>query len=251
MKTLGVAQFQQKRFKLLNQPEGSFKNHLGDIPAHFMMIVFGNSGNGKTEYDIQLAKYFTQFGKVLWLSYEQGHGYDLQKAVNRNNMQEVSGDFLITDPTADLPKGVTFIQDLDQYLSKRNSPDFIFIDSLDYTGFGFEEYDLLKRKFGKKKTFVFISHAKGKSPMKRIGEQIHYDGGIAVFIKDFIAYVVKNRFGGTEPHVIYEQAARERNPMFFAERIMSSVTPTDKKTKEKYRKEAEKTKELDKEPAEA
>lgn len=220
MKTLGVKQFQQKRFKLLDQPEGKFKNTLGNIPAHFMMIIYGDSGNGKTELCIQLAKYLTSYGKVQWLSYEQGHGYDLQTAINRNKMEEVSGDFLVSDPVADLPYGVSFIEDLDKHLSKRSSPDFIFIDSIDYTGFSFEEYDFLKRKFGKKKAFIFISHARGTKPMKRIGEQIMYDGGIGLFVSKFIAKVAKNRFGGFEDYIIYEQRARELNPLYFQSKAL-------------------------------
>ena len=231
MKTLGVVQFQQKRFKLLEQPEGQFKRTLGDIPAHFQMIIYGNSGNGKTEFCIQLAKYLTKYGKVQWLSYEQGHGYDLQKAINRNKMEEVSGDFLVSDPIADLPHNVTFLEDLDKHLSKRNSPEFIFIDSLDSTGFNWDDYDHLKRKFGKKKAFIFISHATGKKPMKRIGEQIMYDGGIGIYVKDFIARVEKNRFGGFDDYIIYEKMARERDPLYFKLKLKEGGESEPKKAK--------------------
>lgn len=229
MKNLGVIQFQQKTFKLL-PIEGKWKATLGCIPAHFMAIIYGDSGNGKTEFCIQLAKYLTQFGKVQWLSYEQGHGFDLQTAINRNRMEEVSGSFIVSDPVADLDANTSFIKDLHAYLKKRNSPDFIFIDSLDYTQFGWEEYNFLKTTYGNKKTFIWISHAKGKKPMKRIGEQIMYDGGIGIFVNKFIAHVTKNRFGGFEPYVIYEQKARELNPLFFIPKV--ETKPKGKKHRE-------------------
>ncbi|MBC7399824.1 MAG: hypothetical protein H7289_07740 [Mucilaginibacter sp.] len=230
MKTLGVVQFQQKTFKIL-PIEGKWKATLGNIPAHFMMIIYGDSGNGKTELCIQLAKYLTQFGKVQWLSYEQGHGFDLQTAINRNKMQEVSGNFLVSDPIADLDANVSFREDLDNMLKKRNSADFVFIDSLDYTQFNWEDYDFLKKKYGNKKTFIWISHAKGKKPLKRIGEQIMYDGGIGIYIKDFIAHVTKNRFGGFEPYVIYEEKARQLNPLFFIPKVAEQGQKPEKKPK--------------------
>lgn len=214
MKVLGTVQFQQKKFKTLPLT-GRFKNTLGNIPYHFMAIIYGDSGNGKTECCIQLAKDLTAFGKVAWLSYEQGHGYDLQTAVNRNKMEEASGNFLVIDPVSDLPHGTTFLQDLDKYLAKRNSPEFIFIDSVDYTRFDFADYEVLKTKYGHRKTFIWISHANGNKPQKRVATQILYDGGIGIFVNKFIAYVVKNRFGGFTDYIIYEKMARERNPLYF------------------------------------
>lgn len=229
MKTLGVKQFQQMAFKLLKQPDGAFKEHLGLIPKNFISIVYGRSGNGKTEYCIQMAKYLAGFGKVLWLSYEQGHGVDLQNAINRNNMHEVSGNFLVADPTEDLKKGVTFLEDLDKTLSKRNSPDFIFIDSVDYTRFKWEDYEFLKRKYGKKKGFIFISHIKGREPKSTIGQDIKYDGHIGTVVRDYIAYHDKNRFSSFEPYVIYEERARLLNPLFFAPKLADEPKKNAKK----------------------
>lgn len=228
MKILGTVQFQQKRFKLLPL-SGKFKATLGDIPGSFMMIIYGNSGNGKTEFCIQLAKYLTEFGRVAWLSYEQGHGYDLQVAVNRNKMEQVSGSFFIIDPVANKPKNVSFLEDLDNYLKKRNSPEFVFIDSLDYTRFTFEDYEFLKNKYGHKKTFIFVSHANGSKPRKRVGEQIEYDGGIGLYINKFIAFVNKNRFGGFTDYIIYEERARELNPNYFL--VKHKTAPKETKAK--------------------
>jgi len=218
MKVLGTDQFSKKKFKLLEFEHKEFKGILGDIPKNFIMVIFGDSGNGKTEFCIQLAKFLTSFGKVAWLSYEQGHGYDLQKATTRNNMNEVSGKFYIIDPSENLPAGVTFFQDLDKYLNRRNSPDFIFIDSIDYTQFTWEDYVYLKNKYGKRKTFIFISHADGNKPKKSISKNIHYDGHIGIYVHKFIAYPSKNRFGGIEDYVIYDKRARELNPIYFQKR---------------------------------
>ena len=217
MKVLGIDQFQKKKFNLLDY-EGKFKPTLGNIPAAFMMVIYGESGNGKTEACLQLAKELTRHGKVAWLSYEQGQGFDLQTAINRNKMEEVSGKFLVIDPSENRVKGKSFFQELVDFLSKRGSPHFVFIDSLDYLRLTWEEYVYLKDKFGKKKAIIFIAHATGSKPKLRITEQIYYDGGFAFIVKKYIMHVMKNRFGGFEPYIIWDEKARQLNPKFFNEK---------------------------------
>jgi hypothetical protein len=221
MKTLGIVQFQQKKFKLLGL-KGEFADQLGDLPTGFQMIVWGNSGNGKTEYCIRLAKSLANYGKVAWLSYEQGHGYDLQKAINRNKMGEVSGKFYIIDPNSQRKAGKSYLEELDDYLSARNSPNFIFIDSVDYTRFSFDDYDFLKKKYGHNKGFIFISHAEGKHPKSAVGKRILYDGGMGFYVNKFISVVEKNRFGGEADFIIYEKRARELNPAYFLAKVKAS-----------------------------
>lgn len=222
MKQLAVKQFLQKTFKVLGLA-GYWLEVLGNLPVAFIAIIYGNSGNGKTEFCMQLAKILAAFDKVAWLSYEQGHGMDLQLAVERNKMDEVSGKFVIIDPLEGIDEaalsinpGKTIYEALDKYMSKPKSPRFIFIDSLDYTQITIDQYFALKRKHGKKKTLIFISHAEGKYPATKTGRKIEYDGGVGIFVKKFIAYTHKNRFGGSKDHIIYEKRARELNPLYFA-----------------------------------
>lgn len=226
MKVLGVKQFHQKTFKLLNLKNSKFKGLLGNVPKYFTAVVYGFSGNGKTEFCIQLAKELTKFGKVAWLSYEQRHGYDLQLATVRNKMQENSGKFLVVDPLANRKPNVPIVEDLDTYLSKRNSPDYIFIDSVDYTGISKADYQFLKEKYFEKKGFIFIAHSSKNGVLRKsIAEDIVFDGGMGLLAKDFICDPIKNRFGGFEPYIIYEEQARIRNPAFFTKRLQEQNPP--------------------------
>lgn len=214
MKSLGVDQFLSKKFKLLGI-EGEWKDTLGFLPTGFVGIVYGDSGNGKTEFLIQLAKYLATFGRVAWWSYEQRHGYDLQRAVVRNNMQEVSGNFIVIDPLAKVKEGHSLFDELMTNMAKRNSPQFYIIDSYDYINFTKDEYHELRNRFGHRKGIIFVSHARGSKPKKAVAEYIEYDGGFGIYVKKFIAYVHKNRFSGFEPYLIWEEKARELNPLFF------------------------------------
>lgn len=225
MKVLGVKQFHQKTFKFLDLSKSKLKPVLGDVPKFFIGVIYGFSGNGKTEFCIQLAKELSFHGRVVWLSYEQRHGSDLQAATIRNNMGDRSGNFLVADPLAEIKKGVSLLEDLDNYLSKRNSPEYVFIDSLDYTGFTWEDYVFLKNKYGHKKGIFFLSHSKKNGTvLKRITEQVIFDGGLSIFVNDFIATPIKNRYGGFESYVVYEKMARERNPLFFEKRVKEKKT---------------------------
>lgn len=229
MKVLGIKQFHQKKYKLLKLVGSGFEKLLGNVPMFFIAVIYGFSGNGKTELCVRLAKLFSKFGKVAWLSYEQRHGFDLQQATTRNKMEENTGNFLVIDPIANIPEGVSLLEDLDAYLSSKNSPRFIFIDSIDYTGFTWDDYVFLKNKYANKKGLFFISHStKNGILRKRISEQILFDGGLGLFVRDFICFPEKNRFGGTEPYVVYEKEARKRNPAFFTKRIQETTTPKKK-----------------------
>jgi len=213
MKVLGVKQTQQKTYNILPL-DGIWLKTMGKLPKGFHGIVWGRPGNGKTEFCVKLAKELTKYSEVLWLSYEQGHGYDLQSAINRNKMEEVSGRFFISDPNENLAPGITYLQDLDNYLSKRGSPDTVFIDSLDYTRFNEDAYKYLKKRF-KTKSFIWIAHGKGRVLKSEIGDKILFDCGFGIFVSKFIAWPEKSRFGGDMPMVIYEDRARVLCPEFF------------------------------------
>lgn len=214
MRTLGVDQFLKKKFKLLDI-SGKWYDTLGALPAAFVGIVYGKSGNGKTEFLIQLSKYLAEFGRVAWWSYEQGHGYDLQLAVERNGMHEVSGKFMIVDPLAGRSPNFSLFDELMAAMGKRNSPQFFIIDSYDYIRFSQDEYQELKERYGHRKGIIFVSHEQNGGPKRSVAKYIEYDGGFGIQVKKFIAYPNKNRFGGFEPYVIWEERAKELNEDFF------------------------------------
>jgi len=227
MKVLGGFQFGQMTFELL-PIEGRFKATLGDVCMGFVAIVFGNTGNGKTEVCLDMADYFRSLdmGDVAWVSYEQRHGYDLQKGWKRKGLhinRPGHSSALVIDPIANRKPGVSLIEDLYEYLKKKNSPKFVFIDSIDYLKIKFEEYATYLKEAFPTKNFIFLSHAKGNMPKSSIGEKIMYDGGLGLYVHKYIAYVAKNRFGGFEPYVIYEERARALNPDFFAKKLKADA----------------------------
>lgn len=232
MKSIGVMQLLQKKFHFLPLDE-EFKGLIGNLPESFNAVIFGNSGQGKTDLCIRLAKALSKIDKVGWWGYEQGHDADIQMAAVRNNLNEVAGQFIPIDPMEKLrtPTGRetmtdVLFEDLDRSLGKRNSPRFIFIDSIDYTGFTFDHYKYLKEKYKKKKGIIWISHAKGKEPKLQVAKSIAYDGQFTIYVKEFVAYVIKSRIGGRYPFIIWpDEVARrlENNPKNYSKDVVDAL----------------------------
>lgn len=216
MKAIGVTQLLQKKFGFLDISD-DWKGLMGNLPEAFNGVIFGQSGQGKSELCIRLAKHLTQFGKVAWMGYEQGHDADLQMAAERNNLKDVNKLFVPVDPMDRLRSPVgketmadVLFEDLYNYLEKRGSPKFVFVDSIDYTGFTFEHYKTLKDKFKKRKGIIWISHAKGREPKLQVSKDIVYDGQFGIYVKGYVAYVNKSRLGGKEPYIIYPEEVKRR-----------------------------------------
>ena len=126
-------------------------------------LIWGNSGNGKTRFALQLAKYLATFGRrVAYNSLEEGVSLSLRNAIEDCNMQEVARRFVLLDKE---PLGELIVR-----LQKKKSPDVVFIDSIQYTGLTYADYRSLKDRF-RNKLFVLVSHADGNLPAGRVAPQ--------------------------------------------------------------------------------
>jgi hypothetical protein len=135
-------------------------------------------------------------------------------------MEEHSGDILWVDPIANKPDDKSLLEDLDNYLKKRNSPNFIFIDSLDYTRWSFKDVVWLVEKYEGKKGFVFIMQSsKNGSIRKQMCLDTYFHGDVGILVRDFIATPDKNRYSRFTPLVVFEEMARQRNPLFFEKQL--------------------------------
>lgn len=151
-------------------------------------LIWGQSGNGKSSFVIQLAKYLCKFAKVAYNSLEESTGLSLQKSLILHDMQEVSRRFLILDRES--------MEDLSIRLNKKRSPDIVIIDSFQYSGLTYASYKKLKEAHPNK-LLIFVSHAEGINPEGRAAKKVMYDADVKIFVQGFRA-VCKGRFI-TEP----------------------------------------------------
>lgn len=187
------------KMKFIEMPfEGEWHHSFGDPERSGVWLIWGNSGNGKTSFAMQVAKYLCQFGRVAYNTLEEGARKSFQLALKRNSMHQVAKKFIILSED---------ISDLKKRLEKRKSPDIIIIDSFQYSGLTKLEYKKLKSEFPNK-LFIFISHAEGKNPEGRPAKFVRYDADIKIHVEGYQAFFV-SRFGGGEPFVIWAEGAAE------------------------------------------
>ena len=225
-KVLSLSQLKAKKYTFLEHVTDDIARSFGKLTTSFTMIVYGYSGNGKSNLLIALLKVLTQNGKCLYVSLEEGHGYSMQLLVTRHLSDEHNGKVVFADHsmTYDL---------LWKRLARQRSEQFIFIDSVQYWDITIKQYKALKEKFHKK-TFIFISHAKGKLPDGMLANKIEYDATIKIRVDGFVG-LMKSRLGGNEPYIIWEEGARRRWGDKAFEKLTGLKRP--KKTKVKNEKE--------------
>ena len=197
-RAISVDELLKTKFKMMAF-DGEFKQSFGTPEMSGSWLIWGNSGNGKTRFTLQLSKYLTKFGKVAYNSLEEGAKLSFKRAIQQTGMITVAKRFIIL-------KGES-IEQLTERLTKQKSPNIIIIDSVQYTDLDKKGYKNLINQFPTK-LFIFISHADGKNPKGEPAISIRYDADIKVFVQGYKAFVT-SRFGGNEPFTIWEEGAMD------------------------------------------
>lgn len=198
-RAISVAQLYKTKFKIM-QFEGTYKAAFGQPQLGGSWIIWGDSSNGKTSLAMQLAKYLTNFGKVIYNSFEEGVSMSFKNTVERNAMHEVAKRFIILPGES--------VSDLSKRLRKRYSADIIIIDSIQHAGLSRDDYKQLKHSFPNK-LFIYISHAKGKLPKGEVADFIRYDSDLKIYVEGYRAFV-QGRLNNSEnkPFDIWEEKAK-------------------------------------------
>ena len=174
---------------------GEWKESFGEPEKNFKMILYGASGNGKTEFMVKFSKYFgVNFGKVSYISPEQGISKTLQDAIVRNNMEDAAGKVMFLSGGA--------FAEVVEYIKKSKSR-LIVIDSLDYMKLTVEQFKILIKTFPKK-AFIIIAWAKNGSPKSQHAVDIEFMCDIKSFVENFTISLPRSRFGGNKPFVIWD-----------------------------------------------
>lgn len=236
-RVLGLKQLLQKRYKFLPVLPPEILHSFGRLTFNFIMTVWGKSANGKSSFIIQFLKVLMPFGKVLYVALEEGFEVSTQmNALRTLNEEEHGGKIEFADHEM-------VFDELVAKLKKKKSPRFIVIDSVQYWNIDFEQYKKLKELFSKKKSFIFISHAKGKEPWGDLAQKIRYDSAIKAFVQGFVVEVT-SRLGGNNPYIIWEKGAnrywaKRFNKIRIESRPNKEIIELAEKMKADYERELE------------
>lgn len=197
-KALSSTDLLAKKYKLFDFTDDFY--HAFDKPqTSGTWFIYGNSGNGKTNFLLQLIKELTKFEKVLYNSLEEGTDHTMQKAWQRNQMQDCGRRLqLICEP----------MEELVERLKKHQSANVVVIDTFQYTMMNFSEYLKIKRQFPRK-LFIYNSQAEGKNPMGKAAVKVMYDASLKIWVEGFKAFSKGRYAGSTGEYMIWQEGAEK------------------------------------------
>ena len=174
-----------KKYRMLPWGE-EWKRAFGEVPENEIWFISGASASGKSNFVMQLAKELTNYGTVLYGSYEEGVSQSFKERIKRQRMTERQGRFrVITEDS---------YEELAERLSRPKSAKFVIIDSFQDSGLTFEEAMELKKRFPRK-GFIYISQEYKGQPLGKPAARLKYKAGVKVRVVGYKAYC-QGRFGG-------------------------------------------------------
>jgi len=184
-RALSVNELMKKTYHLFDF-DGEWLEAFSQPERTGVWFIWGNSGNGKTSFVLELVKYLASFCRVAYNSLEEGGAHTMQQAFVRVGMQEVAGRVILIEGES--------IEELQERMAKRRSPEVYVIDSLQYSGINYEQYKRLKEA-NRNKLIIFVSHADGKMPEGRSAKKIMFDAGLKIWVEGYRA-LSKGRYIG-------------------------------------------------------
>lgn len=177
--------------------EGAWAEAFGQPERVGVWFIWGNSGNGKTSFVMQLIKELCRYDRVLFDSLEEGTSLTLQQSIVRFGMSDVGNHLTIVNESVDV---------LLDRLGRRKSISTIVIDSFQYTQMSYRDYIQLKTRFPEK-LFVFLSHANGVRPKGGAAVSVMYDATLKIWVEGYKAFSKGRFIGKTGEYTIWEEGA--------------------------------------------
>ncbi|MBB1541523.1 MAG: ATP-binding protein [Flavobacteriaceae bacterium] len=121
MKALSVKQAYSKKFKKF-EFEGIWQEVFGNPETTGGWIIHGDEKQGKSTFALMLANYLTKFGKVLYISAEEGISEHFTGAMKRMGINDTNKNFKIIEYEE--------WEDIEERMKKRQCQKIIFIDNI-------------------------------------------------------------------------------------------------------------------------
>jgi hypothetical protein len=168
-----------------------------DTPeASGVWFIWGNSGNGKSSFIMQLIKELAKSQKVFFNSNEEGTKLTMQKHLIRNDIASVKRNVLIASEP---------IGEMMERLAKRKCAKVIILDSVQGSRMNIASYHKLIEA-NPDKLFIFISQAVGKQPKGKTADDIKYYADLKIWVEGYKA-ISQGRYNPGGEYVIWEEGA--------------------------------------------
>jgi len=183
---------------------GKWLDSFGKPPVTGSWIIYGTSGSGKTGFALQLAKYLTNFDRVLYWALEQGNSTAFQIAWKREKMAECGNDIMVADANEDFDM-------IEKTMKQRKGRGILIIDSLTPLkgqSFNIITYENFHRKM-KDKLLIWVSHEKNGIPDTNVGDYIMKLADLKMRAEGFKVTVNSRAGDKMKDFIIWEKGANE------------------------------------------
>jgi len=180
---------------------GEWRLAFGTPERTGVWYVFGGSGSGKTSFVLMMIKCLAAFGKVLFVSYEEGEiSASLQDGIERLGLLERKNDVLVCTDN---------LEELRERLERSRSSDIVIIDSLEYSEFtSIKQIKEFSDRFPGK-LFVIIGQAEGERPRSELGKSVLFYAKQKIYVEGYRAFSRGRSFGEQGYLTIWHKGAEE------------------------------------------
>lgn len=172
---VSLSEIKEKEFEVYEFTE-PYLNLIGKPSKNFLMLVWGESGHGKSTWSMDFANYLaSNFGKLLYNSSEEGISYSLKNKLLKYDNENF--DLSECKTYSELKKAI-------------KNYDFIVVDSLNDMNLTEEDFEKLIKSG---KSIIFIMQATKGGNFKGSSKFAH-DTDIRIKIENYQPIVEKTRF---------------------------------------------------------
>lgn len=189
----------EQKFKPLPW-EDEYKAAFGNPERTGLWVFNGNSGNGKGNVMMMLAKRLSEYGTVLINDLEEGERMTFQMNMMRNGMENAKGKILSISEDFDV---------MAARLARKRSPEIVMINSVQYLTVRWQNFLKWQRQYQKSKLIIGFSKADGKDLEGTLAKKLWYHADLKVWVEGFVAHNNGRTYGTSNELKIFKEGAAE------------------------------------------
>lgn len=199
---INIKQLLARRYDLMDL--GEFSLLFGKVESRLTMMLYGPSGSGKSVFALRLADYLAKnHGKVLYNSHEERDNQTIQERCIQWN---------VGAPKLYIGRALPFERMIDKI--DRNRYRFLFIDSIQYMDFTYEQLRELRARYARRKlAVVMISFVTGLGNPDRSKDQLHASD-VKCFFKGGHLHVISRYLPTPVDHRLFIMSRSTQQTLF-------------------------------------
>lgn len=154
-RAVSVAKLLSKKMEVY-QFDGIWQQAMGNPEKNGLWLIYGREKNGKTWFALKVAEYLSKFGKVEYISAEEGVGPNFQASCKRARLDATNPNLKFREYTP--------MKEVYELLTRRYRPDVILIDNTSIYGSELRSADIVQLMRQENVLFVVLAHEKRGEP---------------------------------------------------------------------------------------